>query len=86
MDLNVAATKPQPLDIVIPDEPPFGSIVLDNEGRAWQADWAAERAGLVWRTAGPRLPFSFRLGPDTGVTTWPHLCAERTRLTLIYKP
>jgi len=84
MDLNIAATKPEQLDIVIPDEPPFGSIVLDNEGFAWQRNWVGERE--MWRSTGMRNAFSFGLSPEGGVTTWAQLCAHRKRLTLVYKP
>lgn len=85
MDLNIDTTKPQHLNIVIPDEPPFGSVVLDDEGRAWQADWA-ENNTLIWRSAGPRNLLNFGGNVESGWGRWAQLCAQKKRLTLIYRP
>jgi hypothetical protein len=77
--------EPATFELVLPDEPPPGSVVLDRLGRAWQR-LEGDLKGLHWHVAGTLESF-FPLGWDgMAQCTWGQLLLQRGPVTLVYRP
>jgi hypothetical protein len=76
-------TEPESIEIVIPDEPPQGSVVIDRFGLAWQRR-GVSAFGMHWCVAG-RLGSIFP-NADAPQLTWGHLLLQRGPVTLVFSP
>lgn len=76
--------EPETIEIVLPDEPAQGSVVIDRFGRAWQR-LAVSMYGLHWCVAGTLN--SFIPAQDSALQLrWGHLLLQRGPVTLVYTP
>lgn len=74
----------QTFEVVLPDEPPIGSVVIDRYGRAWQ-HLAGTPFGHQWCVAGQLPPVVTPLA-DASQLSWGRLLLQRGELTLAYTP
>ncbi len=77
-------TEPETIEIVIPDEPPVGSVVVDRVGRAWQR-LETGLYGHHWHVAGKLASFIPDLA-DAPRLSWGHLLLQRGPVTLAFAP
>jgi len=78
-------TEPETFDLVLPDEPPVGSVVVDSYGRAWQRLTRA-LSGSRWCVAGSLIPAFDGMLPGAPELSWGRLLLQRGELTLVYTP
>lgn len=65
---------------IVPDEPPVGSVVLDNDGIAWQR-LKVNEPYPHWVPA--QLSFH---GPDMHSNYWPKLLVDKGPVIELYRP
>lgn len=76
--------EPETFELVLPDEPPIGAVVIDRYGRAWQR--LARRFGRHWEPAGQLGPGVIPALADVPPLSWGQLLLQRGELTLVYNP
>lgn len=76
--------EPETFEIVIPDELPVGSVVVDRFGRAWQR-LAVSMFGAQWCVTGKLVSLVPGL-LDAPQLQWALLLVQRGPVTVIYNP
>src|SRR5688500_11149571 len=76
--------EPETIEIVLPDEPPVGAVVIDHYGRAWQR-LAGSLFGAHWHVTGRLTSFIPELA-DAPTLRWGHLLLQRGPVTLVHNP
>jgi hypothetical protein len=81
---NETVAEPETFELVLPDEPPVGSVVIDRYGRAWQR-LGGSLFGLNWHVTGRLASFIPALD-DAPMLRWGYLLLQRGPVTLVHNP